>query len=508
MDKLQPLITHRFWILFGLALIMPWVGWFMASGEVKATIEERTGKVKQAVTNSKSGSIANKLWTDDLTKVNDTLEERFVTASSGLWDNQKSLMVWPGRMVQTMKNRPYRWHTKEEFAKEVANTRPKYTYQSLYAKLHEEMVNTVNPLRVDDKNKVVGNVRVNPAMIHATPIPPQGAPPSWDIIWDAQEDLWLTKNLLEPIQRINGDLRITEVPVREIVSLQLLGGSRSGKAGSGSKSGSGGGNSGGEGEDDYESAMRGGLMMGGGSGGGYGGTSSIPEQGELDFDPADEFGAPEGGAAAASGGFSIGARRSTTAVTKVDRFVDEDENMPFRTRGFKMHAVVRGDNVQEFLTELMTARFPVEISRFHRVSYHIEPSGGMSGGIGGGMGMGMGGGGMGMGMGGGGDGMAPPGEGGGGGMGIGGGGMGMGMGMGMGGTGMGGGMGMGMGGTGMGMGMGMGGGGLGMGGGGDGMAPPGEGGDMGMGMGGSGMGWEWEWVWAEPVWASVAKLAK
>ena len=41
MDKLKPLIVHKFWIILFIALLLPVIGWSMATGSLAKEIEER-----------------------------------------------------------------------------------------------------------------------------------------------------------------------------------------------------------------------------------------------------------------------------------------------------------------------------------------------------------------------------------------------------------------------------------------------------------------------------------
>ena len=48
MDKLQPVLAHKFWILFVLALLLPTYGWWATTGTLEAEIDDRTGKIDNA----------------------------------------------------------------------------------------------------------------------------------------------------------------------------------------------------------------------------------------------------------------------------------------------------------------------------------------------------------------------------------------------------------------------------------------------------------------------------
>lgn len=374
MDKLQPLITHKFWIFFGLTLIVPVIGWYMASNTLKGEIETRTTAIGSSLSAAKSGTTQNSEWTSRLSDINDEQERVFREVSKALYLKQKEMMVWPAPHMTVMNSLPYRGEHKAVKNK----NRAKYIYANLYAELHKKAYERVNPIRVSIENKVVGNIKCDEANIHYAPIQ-AGGRPSWKAIWDAQEDLWLTESLLESIKKINSDTPIADVPIRALNQLMLVGGNRSGEGDSSavaSSSSEYGDESGDYGE---EYGGRGGLSMGamagGGGGGGSMGGGGGAASGALDFPMEDEFGAAGG---SATGGFG------SSAGATGRRYVDDDATMPFKTRGFKLNLIVLESEVPMILAELMKSEWPVEVVRYHQKDLHTEGAQFAASGFGGG----------------------------------------------------------------------------------------------------------------------------
>ncbi|MGV2340686.1 MAG UNVERIFIED_CONTAM: hypothetical protein LVR18_44115 [Planctomycetaceae bacterium] len=72
MDKLQPLIKHRYWICFGLATIFVLTAWFLASGKLAAEIDARTASVKSSFDKSGQGKDQpNQKWVEAAKKKNE-----------------------------------------------------------------------------------------------------------------------------------------------------------------------------------------------------------------------------------------------------------------------------------------------------------------------------------------------------------------------------------------------------------------------------------------------------
>ena len=63
MEKLQPLITHRFWVLFGLAILVPLVSWWLYNSDMVKTIDERTSTLNSEFETAGRGRNApNQNW--------------------------------------------------------------------------------------------------------------------------------------------------------------------------------------------------------------------------------------------------------------------------------------------------------------------------------------------------------------------------------------------------------------------------------------------------------------
>ena len=72
MDKLKPILAQKFWIFFGVVLILPVVGYFMTKGELAAQIETRWSGLDKTFTDIPTGAdCPNEQWTQGLTVLND-----------------------------------------------------------------------------------------------------------------------------------------------------------------------------------------------------------------------------------------------------------------------------------------------------------------------------------------------------------------------------------------------------------------------------------------------------
>ena len=218
MDKLQPLIKHHYWICFGFALIFTVTGWFLASGALGEAITARETAVKGSFSEAKSNADApNSRWVEVAKQKNEADAASFKTASTQLRERQKSARQWPAKVSEKMKGISYQDQIKDQLTREL--------WASIYGTEIEEMLKIVRPFQVETGE---GLVVVDSNRITHRPYRSWTTrPPESKEIWDAQEDIWLLRSLLNSINNVNGNAeRITEAPVREIYRLTLRGGDR------------------------------------------------------------------------------------------------------------------------------------------------------------------------------------------------------------------------------------------------------------------------------------------
>ena len=388
MDKLKPILAQKFWIFFGIVLILPMVGYFMTKGGVATEIETRTGKLKTTFDGIPAGNdAANQLWIDGGKAENERLELQNRAANKALWDVQFAKMRWPKDVAPIM--------AKAEYFKPVppeqGGSKAADKYQDAYPDELRQLWEIVDPLddgvnqRDSDKRRKM--VFAMASLQQANYAKWVDLPPTFDEIWPCQEDIWLQTELLSAVARINANAQsITDAHIKHLGKITLFGGTtqKDPGAGGGGAGGMGGGASGSGGADAF-GGMMGSPMMGGGMG------AQAATKLTSDIALAEEFVAEieaSGGAQGATGmiggfgggGFpessgssgsaaSIGGAGGGTPAAKstVKRYLGDDEAQKFKRRGFYIKLVMDHRKVPEFLAELMNSPFPVEIVRVHQV---------------------------------------------------------------------------------------------------------------------------------------------
>lgn len=357
MEKLQPIIKQMFWILFGLALILILWAWWSASDQLSAAITEGDAKVQQSYQDSKQpvDNVPNAKWTDGAIKQNAVHQVAYSESAQELWKQQLNARVYPKKISKELSAIEYGGTIEREVRGEFAK---------LYRRYFNEQLQTMKPFLQGE-----GLVEVNYSGItQENENRWRTSPPTSPEIWEAQEDIWLLRSIYDAIAEVNaGADNITKSTIRSVQRLELRGGDPDAEAGATAASGGFGGPGY---ESGYETGMASPTATTGGS------QAWAAFQGSTAGDLlVEEFGAAAGGAAGAGmmpggmPGYEGAAYESGdgfgggTAAAKTKRYVDESEELPYKTRAFILQVQMVQQRVPALLAALTNSSFPVEIVR-------------------------------------------------------------------------------------------------------------------------------------------------
>jgi hypothetical protein len=421
MEQLQPLIKHRFWVLFLIAMLMIPMGWWLGTGSLATESTKRKSEIESFENAIPSGAnLPNGKFKAGLAARNKIRKGYHELHSSDLFGDQRSRQTWPISIADSFKNIPY---LGEIPAKKCSIYRDAYYRDSL-----ERLYQIVSPVVVKTKNgqptgdysgKVLFDKNTIPIVPYKTwdhrlPTSPE--------LWEAQENFWLLTALLEAVARVNKDAdRIDTASIRMITNISLHGGTSAsegsegeGSEGEGSEnspeSGMGGGNpnykpSGEEGPGGSETTT--GNATGGVDSIGIDPTKTFgPEQpraneakggeGESGMGPGASSGNPSyipsgGGGEGGSEGGGLGAN----GLSKNSPYIDNNPEQPFKTRGFILGVLMKRTDIIRLQYELGRMSFPVEIRKVQYIDRETDLEGlsiSSAGGTGGGFTPGEGGG--------------------------------------------------------------------------------------------------------------------
>lgn len=376
MDKLEPVLAQKFWIIAAVALILPSYGWWTASdtlrSEAQTRVQKLDGDFGRIPGEGQIKEIPNKDWTAKVEEQNTVREQQNKQAAAVLWQAQKELMFWPDNIAADMAASGYRGELPE--GRDVA----RHFYRTEYPLQISKLRSIVNPISPTNPDGVV-----QLAQDTLTQVPAgrwDRLAPTVEEMWDAQEDIWLQTALLNAIAEVNKDATsIADAPIRFIQKLELRGGDRaSANAGPAARTNKQRG--GGQRPKGY------GLRGMGGTGRNRRGDVAATAI-NVEFNPASEFGTPPQGSPVDNvGAGTVRATRITgpddddddparfnrggqeEEGPRVVRYVDDGTKTPYKTRAFYMKVIMDDREIPALLTELTNSPWPIEIVRVHRVS--------------------------------------------------------------------------------------------------------------------------------------------
>jgi hypothetical protein len=408
MDKLKPILAQKFWILSALCVILALTGWWISTAGGAAEFEARKGKIKAAYDAiPKPGP--NKNWTSRVEALNKDEEAKVTETGLYLWNNQLPLMTWPEEVAPGVKDAVTKFGYRGEID---AKTRGDYRY--VYDQELIDLRNIISPFDPTDGS---GLVDMSPDLIPNLQLGMAQNPPTFKEMWDIQEDIWLYRALLQAIANINtppntnsalASTSIVDSKIKQIVVLELRGGTPGGGLKAGAAAGGAAGAPsmlppGGAG------AGAAATMLPPGVGGAGAGKMSMPPGGMIgggmmgadstltaSFDPAEQLGpdadtaaggAPGGGASPTSsspppGAGTPGAAASALAMPPAGmlggmgmgggasggprkRYIDKTDR--YVTRGFYMELVMDHRQLPEFISELSDSPWPLRVIRVQAV---------------------------------------------------------------------------------------------------------------------------------------------
>ncbi len=400
MEKLQPLIRHKFWILAVIAIITPIYPWMTAVNQMKAAYGTGESSIKSAL-----GQIptkpdpANETWVKPVEQMTAQQQGRYVETQKMLWEMQKPLLVWPDEIQQeiTSNSIPF-------WGELPTSTLRTYKDNYIVYKLKLWQIlkaftpkppgpivatppGTTRP--AEDKSKIGQEIIAFP--FTDLPLPNlQNAPADLNSkeVWETQEDMWLLGSIFKSIAKVNREQPIPaqsqmNAVIKQIFKIELRGGIKSrlnpGPAGASAVG------------PPFSLTGAGSPLGAGGlaTTNAYGAPVGLPGTDivNFSFDASEEFGpgtvtkAPGAPMAGLATFPTAGAPRTTAAakpsatapggkiVPDPKRYVDkESPDFNLRTRAFSMELLMENDKIPQLLTELRNSSWPTRIYRVQMVA--------------------------------------------------------------------------------------------------------------------------------------------
>jgi hypothetical protein len=203
-EYLRLAIKYRFWIVVGVAALMPMIAYAVASGPINKEAEAKKGEIESADKDVKtyaSGTVPNEPYKKAVEEKTEVLTDDVNKSWRKLYERQAPLLQWPKEVEAQFKEWGKNWP--KGVAPTVINETI-FAYVENYPREVEKVYQSVHPF---DFEKGTGIVVAPPkeALLRPAPfdVTKSGSMPTLGKVWAAQEKLWIQGVVLDVIEKVN-----------------------------------------------------------------------------------------------------------------------------------------------------------------------------------------------------------------------------------------------------------------------------------------------------------------
>jgi hypothetical protein len=218
MEQLKVAWLYRFWIIVGIATLLPIISYFVDTQKLSRNAKDRANTLKgleSGLEKAAAGPNPNDNWVKGVTDLKDELSKQVDVAWIDLYKKQAELKTWPENVRDV-------YTSAGPLGEDKVPAGERVDYQESYQAQLEGLFNIVQPigfpkskgLVVMDR-KVVYNYRPAWADIGTNP-------PNVRQAWLAQEDIWLLRAVLGVVSLANqGSTKWQESAVKQIQEIEI-----------------------------------------------------------------------------------------------------------------------------------------------------------------------------------------------------------------------------------------------------------------------------------------------
>jgi hypothetical protein len=361
MDQLKAILEYKFWILAGLAILLPPIGWWAATDSLAVETEAREKKIADA--EKALGTVKevpNDKWIQGAKEIGRELNASVAESQEHLYQHQKGVMKFP-QIVQDALDKCHLKYRQDGTTQDFFNA--KEFFVGCYDQDWKDARDVVKPFNVrTGEGLVLLPLELTSTGTEVPLITRHPEVESWRQtlgftaaqMYDVQEDVWFLRSLMQAIAKVNaGTTEIGNARIKRLIQASLRGGDASDLAARRQAKG---------GTTATASRSRSMSANFGSRPGGAGGGGDSQYKGPKNFDPDDIFGSD--GSKDTSGGTG---KKDAAASVDVKRWVEATQK--YNKRGFVLQVVMDEREIPSLLTALSESPFPIEIKHVEHQVY-------------------------------------------------------------------------------------------------------------------------------------------
>lgn len=374
MDQLKIVLEHKFWILAGLAILLPPIGWWSATDTVAIDTDARMKKIESSEKSLATvKEVPNQKWIQGAKEIGKELSACVVESQAHLFDHQKGVMKFPQIVQDALDKCHLKYRQDGSTSTDPRVQRDflaaKEFFVGCYAQDWRDALAVVKPYNPLTGEGLVLLPLDNTATGNDVPlITRHYEVDAWRQtlgftaaqMYDVQEDVWFLKTLMQAIAKVNeGTTEIGNARIKRVLQVVLRGGDASDLAARRNPKPSGSGTT--SAVPKTRASMS--VNFGGrpGMGGGGGGESAY--KAPKPFDPDDIFGedgSKENNPTGAS-------KKDFAGPVELKRWVEPAQK--YDKRGFVLKLVMDEREIPTLLTALSESPFPIELKHVEHQAY-------------------------------------------------------------------------------------------------------------------------------------------
>ncbi len=198
---LRQCVKYRFWIAFGVSLLLPAIGYFVGFSTINAETTKREGEINAAskeIVKYKTPGIVNGQYQPAATAKKEALIQDVDATWRRCFSSQEPLLKWPAPVEERFRKWGRKYPTDVD-RNQIQSTIIDYTVA--YPEFVEKIYTIFKPFNFDDGSGIV--VAADSKALLAPASFSQDAPPDLTKIWAEQERLWVVTALLDAVAKVN-----------------------------------------------------------------------------------------------------------------------------------------------------------------------------------------------------------------------------------------------------------------------------------------------------------------
>ncbi len=213
-------VKYRFWIVVGVAALLPMIGYFASAGSINEQEQTKAAAVQSAykdVQQYQSGVQPIPKYVDLTEQRTGVLNKEIRQAWQMLYEQQAPLLTWPPEVAEQYTSWGPRW---PEGVSSTAITLTNNTYAAVYPQYVDKVYDSFRPFNYEDGSGIVV-APVKDSLLRPVEFTP-AQPPTLGKVWAAQQKLWIQGTVLDVVDKVNGHAESwDEAPIKQITGLEV-----------------------------------------------------------------------------------------------------------------------------------------------------------------------------------------------------------------------------------------------------------------------------------------------